>query len=417
MSSKPFKLNIIRICLIYFMAFSATVKAQETELDQNEQNLSPFAKYMNASGMDLSKMISNFDQYFIRDLVSESKVQGSILKVIRNLQSCYEKNDNDNEQTLLVSKLDELILSSEKTQVFLPKTKFMSIAQGRVAGTNLAGQKIILNPNYPTSNNAEISEVFYLHEFLESYKFQDRKYQLSGLLWSASLVCEEYKKESTSQLKILQFLRSKDLISFILQSFNTIYYNLSASPKIGTIDFFNDMLQLADGGGITGTGGGGDPIVAYFVANLYLTQFKNSFLQKQKILPNQYLSPLHNLKIEGYPAIVWINKNKGSYQIADSRFANEYLAQINNLQNKLKNEITAFELLNMESFIFGEIEQNHTLILIDTEIFNWYFNSEEFIKNRTSFSNSFLNLILQGINSSTNCSVNTHNTFLYSFPG
>ncbi|MGZ3785746.1 MAG: hypothetical protein ACXVC3_14450 [Bdellovibrio sp.] len=271
------------------------------------------------------------------------------------------KNDQTIEANAFKKQIHQIVSELPSVKVYSANPAFVNTtSQGRFGASNLPDRKIIINSDYPASNNKDITDVFYLHESLEALEFKDRWYNLSSMLWTAYKNCNG--KKETKNIKLLPPQLKKDLILNREKSFSR--FKIFGTPPVKTP---NTSEYYADGG-VTGIGSGGDPIAAFYKAELVRIAYKNELTNKLSPDTNSLGWQISQLRIEGVPGFRLLRRHANK---------EDYLTNLNLIFYDLfHNPTKALDLVKNDAAFMGILPDNSQMMYIDTQIMYWFFNSD-----------------------------------------
>lgn len=369
------RLSVI-ICILCF--FACIARAVDTLPP------SPYIQLMVTPSIDPSNMKDSITitNDIRNNKLREYEVRSLTTKIILDARSCLDLTN----ETSLYKKLDQLIKGINAIKIY-EASAIQTMAQGRFGASNTFKSEIIFNLNYPTLTNSDLKTVFYLHEVLGALGIVDRWYSLSSTLWSLVKVCQSEKDRIRNKNTEL----SKYLDGFI----KPVVYDFSRSISIRNNQFFAN-------GGITGVGSGGDPIVAFFLANLYLEALKSDLVKNQLLLPSSEWARLTHVKVEGMPGLsCWYHRNGGAFsnlvhKLNDDpltkKEVDEYIDCLNTSYQKIQTADGAFlEIIN-NSLVKAKIDSG-SIYFIDIQIFYSFslFASEQLWSN---FGRHYIDVLL-----------------------
>ncbi|MGZ3768545.1 MAG: hypothetical protein ACXVCP_02275 [Bdellovibrio sp.] len=360
--------------LLLLSLFIATGVAASAEPQSQRQFSSPFGKLMLTPVADPSHFPNEIENVFLRDFKLERDLQQRVSNLLIPIAVCLE-NDKTSEAFAFKKQIDQIVSELPAIKVFSPNPNYLNTtSQGRFGASNFPDKKIIINSDYPVSSNKEITDVFYLHESLEALEFKDRWYNLTGMLWTAYKNCNGEKE--TKNVKLFPPQLRKDLILNKNKSFSR--FNIIGTPQV---KIPNNSEYYANGG-VTGIGSGGDPIVAFYKAELVRFAYKNEMNSDNKSMGWQ----ISQMRIEGVPGIRILRGHANTEDYINNLNANYY--------DLYHNQAKALDLLDNDSTFMGILADNSQMMYIDTQIMHWFFNSS---LQSTSQKDSMLEGVIEKI--------------------
>lgn len=333
-------------------------------------------------------------EFMAEDQELKTKVLDASKEILNNVLKCLPDHTEPHRQ--LKSKLQVISndLPNVRVYALTKNSQFGISTQYRFGAINLPNKSILFNLKYP-SWDEKLNKPYYFHEVLEALSYEDRYYQLTGTLWALYQNCNFLENIKTSSAKV----QASNMIKSIQQSSSHIIQSESVISKINSlIDTplnYNKKLiskndekydsMIADGGGTTGVGSGGDPTAAYFMASLYDKTLRSidDLKSWDKII---------NTRVEAFPgaAFFWncLKKYDIESELCQNSNVRENLESNERITNHLLNTHQAIKDQSKDSYSYFHKHfylffysnkkikgVNGNLIVLDAQLLHWYYSN------------------------------------------